>query len=225
MALLELNVYPRQTKGKNANRRTRAAGRVPGTLYGKTRESVNIEVDGHQFDLLVGGLGGASVIFALKQEGDDADAIALLREVQRNPVSDEVLHVDLMEIPRGVPIEVPVRVEPVGQPPAIKRGDAVLAQIMESVEISCLPRDLPDSIEVDISGLDTGDRLYVKDLKTPVGEITDDPEALVLLLRAPTVFVEEEEAAEEGEAEDEAAAEKGDEEKKDKKEKKDAEDS
>jgi len=208
MALVELNIYQRQTSGKNANRRTRAAGRIPAVLYGRDRETDKVEVDTSEFTKAIALMGGRSVIFALKQEDKSEDAIALLREVQRNPVSDTILHIDLFEIPRGKPITAPVKIELEGESLAIKRGDANLTQVLNNVEVSCLPRELPDEIKIDITDLGLGDKIYVKDLQISAGEIVADPETLVLLLKAPTIFVEEEpEVAEEvAEGEGEEAA-------------------
>ncbi len=207
MALVELNVYPRHTTGKNANRRTRMAGRIPAVLYGQGKDSVTIEVDSAEITKAMAAVYGSSVIFSLNQESADDDSIALLREIQRHPVKDTILHIDLFEIPRGVHIVAPVRIEVEGESLAVKRGDANVAQILDSIEVRCLPRELPDVVKVDVTGLELGDRLYVKDLEISAGEIINDAEALVLLLKAPTIYVEEEEVAEGEVAEGEEIAE------------------
>ena len=123
MGLINLDVYPRSTTGKNANRRTRAAGRVPAVLYGKDRESANMELDKHAFTVILSHMAGSAAIFRLNQEGVDEEAIALLREVQSNPVTDEILHVDLMEIPRGVDVTVEVALQVIGTSPAVKNNE------------------------------------------------------------------------------------------------------
>jgi len=168
---------------------------------------VNVEVDDHEFGRIMSALAGSSVIFALHQEGADDEPIALLREMQTNPVTDEILHIDLFEIPRGVPINVDVILDITGESAAISRGDATLAKVIDSVEISCLPRELPESIPVSIEGLEVNDKVYVKDLETPAGEIVTDGDAMVLSLKTPVVFIEEEEEEEgiEGEAAEEGA--------------------
>ncbi len=191
MGLVALNVFPRSTQGKNANRRTRAAGRIPGVLYGGSRDCTNVEIDTVEFTKVMGSIAGSSVIFDLHQENTNEDSIALMRELQKNPVTDEVMHIDLFEIPRGEPITVDVKLEMTDESLAIKHGEAVLAQILDSVEVSCLPRELPESIPVSLEGLEVNDKVYVKDLTTPAGEIVSDPEAMILSLSTPTVFVEE----------------------------------
>ena len=200
MGLVNLEIFPRTASGKNENRRLRSAGRVPAVIYGKGRETEMVELDAHNFQVILGHLGGSSAIFSLVQEGGAEGSIALLREVQQNPVTDEILHVDLLEIPRGVPVTVDLAVQVTGTCQAVKSGEGSVAMSMNSIELSCLPRDLPEGIEVDISELELNDKIYVKDVKAPVGEIVSDPEALVLNIKPAAVFVEEEEEEAEGEA-------------------------
>ena len=151
MGLINLDIYPRSTTGKNANRRTRAAGRVPAVIYGKDRDSANMELDAHAFDVILSHLAGSSAIFRLIQEGETEGSIALLREIQKNPVTDKILHVDLMEIPRGVPVTVAVAVQVVGTNATIKNGEGSVAMALNSIDVSCLPSELPDYLEVDHS--------------------------------------------------------------------------
>ena len=198
MGLINLDVYPRSTTGKNANRRTRAAGRIPAIIYGKERATESMELDAHAFKVILSHLVGSSAIFRVKQEGVTDESIALLREIQKNPVTDEVLHVDLMEIPRGVPVTVDVVIQVVGTNATIKNGEGSVAMALNSVDVTCRPSELPDFLEVDISDMELNDKIFVKDVTTPVGEIVTDPESLVLNIKAAAVFVEEEEEIEEG---------------------------
>jgi len=207
MGLINLDIFPRSTTGKNANRRTRAAGRVPAILYGKDREAANMELDAHAFQVILSHMAGSSAIFRLNQEGVDEEAIALLREVQSNPVTDEILHVDLMEIPRGVDVTVEVALHVTGTSPAVKNNEGSVAMSLNEIEISCRPSQVPDFIEVSIEGLELHDKIFVKDLATPVGEIVTDPEALVLNIKPAAAIVEEEEELEEGAEGEEGAAE------------------
>ncbi|MBK8166536.1 MAG: 50S ribosomal protein L25 [bacterium] len=195
MSLVNLNIHPRTTVGKNENRRTRAAGRVPAVLYGKGRATASIELEGHAFEVALKHLGGRSAIFQLHQAGLEAGHIALLREVQRHPITDRILHVDLMEIPQGQPVTVSVHVHVSGFCAAVKSGEGSVAIAHDSVEVSCLPRDLPEFVEVDISELSLNDKIFAKDLKVPGGEIVSDPEMLVLSIKAASLFVEETPAA------------------------------
>jgi large subunit ribosomal protein L25 len=215
MGLVNLDVKPRSTFGKNANRRTRASGHIPAVFYGKDKETESVELEAHSFSVALMHLAGRTALFSIN---GDEDNIALLREVQRNPVTDEILHVDLMSIPRGVPVTVPVALEVVGECQAVKSGDGSVAMSLDRVEISVRPRDLPEFIEVDISELDLNDKVFVKDLKLTAGEIVSDPETLILNIKASTLAVEEdvdEEGAEGAEGAEDGGEEAAAEEKKD----------
>lgn len=190
MGLVNLTIHPRSTTGKNANRRTRAAGRVPAVLYGHGRETVNVELEKHAFGVALTHLAGRSAIFSLQQEGVSDASIALLREIQRNPVTDAILHVDLMEIPLGQPVTVAVSVHVTGSNAAVKAGEGSVALSLDSIEISCLPRDLPEQLEIDISDLPLNGKIFVRDVKSPVGEVVGDPDLLVLNIKPTTIFVE-----------------------------------
>ena len=204
MGLVKLNVYKRTTTGKNENRRTRTAGFTPAVLYGSDREDTSVQLDTVQFTKIMKLTGGRSTIFDIDLEGEDENPIALMREVQQHPVTDVYHHVDLFEIPRGVPVNVEVNLTLEGEPAAVKFGEGEVVVVNDSVEIACMPREVPESITIDVSGLEINDKVFVKDIELPVGEMVSDGEIQVLVLKPATLFVEEEEEGEEaaeGEAE------------------------
>lgn len=207
MGLVKLNVYPRESTGKNENRRTRAAGMTPAVLYGTEREATSVQLDTVEFMRILKKTGGRSVIYDLNLEGEDDKPLALVKEMQVHPVTDMVFHVDLYEIPRGVPVEVAVSVVADGEPEPVKFGEAEVNLLTYSVIVRCLPRELPEEIRFDISDLKINDSIYVKDLQPPAGEIVDDPDTQVLVIKPASVFALDDE--EEGEG-DEAAGEAGD---------------
>ena len=223
MSLVNLNIHPRTTAGKNENRRTRAAGRVPAVLYGKGRATASIELEGHAFEVALKHLGGRSAIFQLHQAGMEEGHIALLREVQRHPVSDMILHVDLLEIPQGQTMVVDVHVHVTGANPVVKSGEASVSISHNSVEVSCLPRELPEFVELDISELGLNDKVFARDLKVPGGEVVSDPDMLILSIKPASLFVEEAVAPAEAAAPVEAAKAGKPDEKSDKKPEKKAE--
>ncbi len=215
MALVKLNVHPRELTGKNANRRTRASGYIPAVFYGKDREATNVQIETHEFTRILQKTGGRSVIFDVAVAGESDKPIALMREVQQHPVTDEIHHVDLLEIPRGEPVEVPVPVTVEGEPQVVKFGDGEVNLLEYTVTFRCLPRELPGEITVDISELELNDSIYVRDIKPPVGEIVDDPELQLVVIKPATILAldEDEDEADaeiEGEGEGEAAPEGGD---------------
>ena len=208
MGLVKIHGYNRQTTGKNENRRIRAAGHVPGVIYGNERETTNVQLDTHEFTRILQRAAGRSLILDLDLEGEAENPLALLREVQRHPVTDEIHHVDLLEIPRGEPVEVEVSVDPVGEPQPVKFNEAEINQLLYTVTVRCLPREVPEVLEVGIDELQINDSIYVKDLATPVGEIVNDPEQQVLVIKPVSIFAAEDE---EGEAEGEEGAAEGEE--------------
>ena len=199
MGLVKLTINPRSTTGKNANRRLRASGHIPAVLYGDGKETAMMMIDSDEFSKVMANQSRHSVIFVLSQEGTKEQPIALMREMQVNPVTDEILHVDLMEIPRGKPISVNIGIRVEGESAAVKRGDGSLSQIMDSIELTCLPHELPEYVTLDITGLEVNDKVYVKDLQVSIGDVVSDAESLVLMVKPPVIFVEEVEEVAEGE--------------------------
>ena len=207
MGLVKLTINPRSTTGKNANRRLRASGHIPAVLYGDGKETAMMMIDSEEFSKVMANQSRHSVIFVLSQEGTKEQPIALMREMQTNPVTDEILHVDLMEIPRGKPISVNIGIRIEGESAAVKRGDGSLSQIMDSIELMCLPHELPEYVTLDITGLEVNDKVYVKDLQVSIGDVVSDADSLVLMVKPPVIFVEEVEEVAEGEEGEEGEAE------------------
>jgi large subunit ribosomal protein L25 len=195
MGLINLTVHPRETVGKNENRRTRAAGRIPAVLYGKGRASVNVTVDTQEFRKILMTRHGRGAIFNLTVEGEAGQHVALMREIQQHPVTDEVRHIDLFEIPAGAKVTVEVPLEFVGEPAVMKFGGGEIVKTLEHVAISCLPREMPEVVTLDITDLQMMEKRYVRDLKAPAGEIVSDGDLQVILLKPATLFSEPEPAA------------------------------
>jgi large subunit ribosomal protein L25 len=205
MGLVKIHVSKRQTTGKNENRRTRAAGHIPAVIYGNDREATNVQLDTHEFTRVLQKAMGRSVIFDVSLEGEDENPLALMRDLQRHPVTDEIYHVDLFEIPRGVPVEVEVQVVPQGEPQAVRFNEAEVIQLLNTVTVRCRPREVPEQLTIDISELEINDSRFVKDLETPAGEIVTDPEQQLLVVKTLSLFGLEDEEAEGEAAEGEAA--------------------
>jgi len=212
MGLITLTAYPRSETGKNENRRLRAGGRTPAVIYGNERTAAaNLEVDTAEITRILKNA-GRSPLFNLTIEGESESCIAVMREVQTHPVSDEIFHIDLMEIPQGVPVRLEVGIETVGDNRAVRSGDAILDVARRSVEVECRPRQVPDAFMLDISELGIGDKISVGDLTIENGQIVTDPEEVILKLNPNTIVdIDEEESVEgeeaEGEGEEAPAAE------------------
>ncbi len=200
MGLIDMTAYPRTESGKNENRRTRVKGRTPAVIYGNERKTTSmLEIDTRELTGILKNA-GLSPLFNLTVDGEADTCIAVLREIQVHPVSDVVFHMDLMEIPAGVPVRIEVGLDIQGDNKWASSGDAVVDVARFMVEVLCRPRQVPESISVDYSALEIGERIMVGDLSIENGEIVTDPEEVILKLNL-NVVVEEEDEEDEGEAE------------------------
>lgn len=190
---------PLSAQPRDENKTPRALRRedvVPGVLYGRRFEPTKLQF-GHQMLARVVGQAGFSHFVGVEIDGGERHD-ALFREVQRDPVTGRILHVDLYRVLADEKLrsEVPLRL--VGQAPAVEEG-GVLVQQLDSLEVECFPRDLPEAIEVDISRLvDLHAHISVADLSVPEGVVvlTDD-EAVVVQVSVPRAVAEEVEEEEE----------------------------
>lgn len=193
MAEVKLPAERRTEVGKGAARRARAAGRVPGIVYGKGMEPVAVEVSRRELVTAFHSDAGMNTLLDIELEGKTT--LALARELQRDPIKGTLLHVDFVKIDAKEAVEVEVPVHMIGEAPGQKEG-GVLENPLFQLHVRCLPLEVPESIEVDISSLNIGDALRVQDITTDDKfEILNDPEAAVVAIAAP-VSEEELEAME-----------------------------
>ncbi|MDQ3620450.1 MAG: 50S ribosomal protein L25/general stress protein Ctc [Actinomycetota bacterium] len=193
MAEVKLPAEKRTEVGKGHARRARAAGRVPGIVYGKGMEPVAVEVSRRELVTAFHSDAGMNTLLDIELEG--TTTLALARELQRDPVKGTLLHVDFVKIDRKQAVEVEVPVHMIGEAPGQKEG-GVLENPLFQLHVRCLPLEVPESIEVDISSLNIGDSLRVQDISTDDKfEILNDPDAAVVAIAAP-VSEEELEAME-----------------------------
>jgi len=155
---------PREGRfNKNAARRVRAAGRIPAVLYGSGYDPVAVEVDPKQISRILFSDTGHNTIFDVEVEGQSA-AKAMIVDWQREPIKDQLIHIDLKRIALDKALRLSVRVKLMGVPVGVKTGGGILDQVMREVEIECLPADIPSHIDVDVSGLELYGVLRVSDL-------------------------------------------------------------
>jgi large subunit ribosomal protein L25 len=183
MAEVKLNVQVRDEQGKGAARRARAEGKVPGVVYGRGMDAVPIAVDRREFVTALHTDAGLNVLLQLELNGENV--ITLARELQRDPVKGTLLHVDLVAIDMKTEVEVEVPIHIVGDAPGVKEG-GVLETPLFTLHVRCLPGDVPESIEADISSLNIGDSLRVSELSEGREfHILNDPELPVVTIAAP----------------------------------------
>jgi large subunit ribosomal protein L25 len=180
-----MEAKPRNDRGKNAARRLRAQGFLPITVYGGGKETRSANLVKHEFAALLRAH-GRNVIFTLKIDG--AAAPVKIAEMQVDPVKGTLIHMDLMRISLTEKSKFEVTIRTVGEAEGVKNIGGILEVVTHSIEVRCLPKDLPSIIEVDVTPLGIGDKFKVGDLKLDSKvEILDDPEtviATVVALRA-----------------------------------------
>jgi large subunit ribosomal protein L25 len=198
MEQIELNVQPRTVIGKQV-KALRRAGDVPLVLYSRHGEPVVLQANGRELLRVLTRAGGSRLVKLNVAGGADAP-MALVREVQREPIKGSLLHVDFfgVSMTEKIKVEIPIRYE--GVSPAVTRNEGVLIHNMDSLEIECLPGDLIDSVSIDVSKLDkVGDAIHVSDLQVPATvRLLAEPE--VTIARVSHLAGEEVEAAVVGEA-------------------------
>ena len=155
---------PREGKfNKNAARRVRVAGKIPAVLYGSGHTAVAIEVDPKQISRILFSESGHNTIFDVEIAGQ-ASAKAMIVDWQREPIKDQLIHIDLKRIALDKTLRVKVRVKLLGIPVGVKAAGGILDQVLREVEIECLPADIPSHIDVDVSNLEMHGVLRVSDL-------------------------------------------------------------
>jgi len=203
MELQNLKVSTRETRGKGPAGRIRAAGEVPGVLYGNGKDPLALSVNRKVFEHLVHGKFGEHAVVQLDVEGHpEWNSPALLKSVQHHPVSEEILHADFLRIRLDQRIQTLVPLNLVGHARGVVEGGIVEA-LLRQVEVECLALEVPASIDIDITDMGIGDIVHVAQLTVPE-EVTvmTDPERPVVSIHMPRVVAAvEEEAVVEGEGE------------------------
>jgi len=195
----------REETGKGAGRRLRAAGRVPGILYGHGMEPVKLSVSGQDLLHLFHASGGTSMVLDLKVDGKKH--LAIPREVQRDHIHGRYLHSDFLAVRSDEKITLAVEVHAVGEAPGVKAG-GVIEHHLRDVEIECLPSDIPEGIQLDVSALEIGDMLRVGDIVAPKGvTILSDPATPLISVITPAALRTEADLTLPGEEAPEAPAE------------------
>ena len=212
MKELTLTVEKRDRIGKGSNRRLREAGEIPAVVYGPAMEPVPVKVKYQTLYRLMHGI-PLNTIIDLAIEGDGGPARkVLIRGLQKDPVTGELLHLDFHHIALDKPITLTIPVRTVGIPVGVKNFGGIVEHIRREIDISCLPTNIPGEVEVDISELNIGDSIHVSDVKIENVHIITEPTRTLVTVVAPTVVkTAAEVAAEEAEAAEAAEGVEGEE--------------
>jgi large subunit ribosomal protein L25 len=196
MAKIEFTAFPRTGEGRGASRRLRRSGKTPGILYGGVGAATPVEVDHNALIHALRNEAFHSSVLTMKLDGSAQKV--LLRDVQMHPFRHEVLHVDFQRVDekKKIHMKVPLHFVREAESPAVKLQGAVISHIANDVDVSCLPKDLPEFIEVDLSMIESGKSIHVSELKLPAGvvAITHGKDPVVAIAAMPKAHAEAEEA-------------------------------
>ncbi len=197
----------REKTGKGGARQTRREGFIPAVLYGPGYEPLPIKVERKSTEKIINQLHAHNVMGDLKiSDGKEEKIKVILKDIQFDEITGEILHLDFYRVRMDKPVVMEVPINLVGESPGVKKG-GILEHELREIEIEVLPANIPEKIDIDISNLDIGDSLLVKDIEVGEGiKILEDEEKVVISILAPKV-VEEEEKEEEVEAEPEVISE------------------
>ncbi len=185
---VKLTASRRSETGRSAVRKIKAQGAVPAVIYGGKTKPEPLQVAKRDISTILSHASGENILVELEIEGEGGARTALVQEVQHSPLGGDILHVDFHAISMDEMIEADVPLEPTGIAEGVKTFGGLLEQAVRSLEIECLPRDLPDVIHVDVSHLNIGDSIHVKEIKLPEGVTTRVPPDLTAFsVLAPTV--------------------------------------
>lgn len=188
----------REKTGRSNTRKLRREGLIPAVIYGKEQETMHLVLDEREFHKVLSKVGGENALIDLKVEEDKkklSSKTVIIKEVQRDFLTHRPLHIDFQSVRLTEKIRIKVPISIKGEAPGVKAG-GILDHSLREIEIECLPRDIPEKIEVNISNLEIGDAIHIKDVAFPPGVVpTEDREVSILSIIPPKV--EEEKVPEE----------------------------
>ncbi len=192
-----LAVERREATGRSAARKLKARGIVPAVVYGGRDKAEPLQLFRRDLTTVLSHASGENILVELEIAGEGNTRMAMVQEVQHSPVGGEVLHVDFHAVSMDEKIEADIPIEGTGTANGVKNFGGLLEQSLRELTVQCLPRDLPDRIVVDVSHLNIGDSIHVRDIKLPEGVTAKEQEELtVFSVLAPTVEEEPVAAAE-----------------------------
>jgi large subunit ribosomal protein L25 len=207
-----LQAKKRESGGRGAARRLRSQGVVPAIIYGADQDNYSIQVSAREFGTILRSSSGDNFLVDLQIEGaKEKTKLAMVQDIQQDPLSGQLVHVDFHAVNENQTLTATVTIELIGESEGVKQG-GVLDHQLHSIDVHCRPADLPEKLEVDISGMVVGDSLHVSDIGVPDGvELTLDDEVVVVQVAEPRLAAAGEEDGEAAEGEEpEVVGEKAD---------------
>jgi len=186
-----IKAQARSTGSKNVNRRLRVSGKIPGIIYGSGKQPVVISIDPDDVKAILRSDAGRNTIVTINVDGSEHNN-SMLKDYQLDPVEGSLLHADFMKIAMDRLLELSVSIDLIGEPEGVKIGGGIMDFVTRSVEVECLPSDIPESIKVDVSALDINDYIRVKNLQTDANvKIISEPEIVIVTVVPPAKEEEE----------------------------------
>lgn len=193
-----LKAQARAETGKEAARKLRASGRIPAVMYGKDMEPRGLSLDLQETEYLFHRISVENTILSIDIDGDDEPTRVLIREIQSYPDKPGLLHVDFLRIQKGVAVEVEIPVILDGVPVGVRESGGVLEQIINEVRVKCIPSKIPETFNLDVTGLGIGDAFHVSDIELEEGvNILVEADRTICSVQVPKVIEVEEEVDEE----------------------------
>lgn len=186
--------------GKRVAKDLRNKGVIPANVYKSGKGAINIQVSSEELNGILHTSAGENVLITLKISGDAnvKDKTVLIKEIQREPIKDTILHVDFNEISLTEELKVNVPLVAHGEPVGVKIDGGILEHVIRELQVECLPTAIPEKLEVEVSGLKIGDSIFVKNIVVPAGvKVLNDPELIALIVKPPKVEVPKEAVVEE----------------------------
>jgi len=184
----KLTAQRRTQVGRNAIKKIKADGMVPGVIYGSAQEPVNLQINGRELLNVLSHASGENILVELEilDGREKRNALAMIQEIQHNPLQREIVHVDFHAVSANETVSAEVPIETVGEAVGVKVHGGLLEHILRYLEVECLPGDLPQVIEVVVTNLDVGQSLHVRELKLPSGveAVTDAEQTVVAVVEA-----------------------------------------
>jgi large subunit ribosomal protein L25 len=187
---VKLKASTRAGVGPSTTNKLRREGLIPANIYGAKEPARALQIDARALNNVLSHASGENILVDLEiaESGSSTNRLALIQEVQHEPISGAVLHVDFHAVSLDEKLHAEVPVFPTGEPDGVRNFGGLLEQLIRAVEIECLPKDLPESIIVDVSPLGLGQSIHVRDLPMPEGvRPSVDGELTVFMVAAPRV--------------------------------------
>ncbi|HXX42581.1 MAG TPA: 50S ribosomal protein L25 [Chthoniobacterales bacterium] len=166
---VKLKAEPRSTTGRSAARKLKSRGIIPAVIYGAKVKPQPLQLAARDIHVMLSRASGENILVELEIAGEKSNRTALVQEIQHSPVGGDVLHIDFHAVSMDEKIQADVPLEALGIANGVKNFGGLLEQNLRSLTIECLPRDLPDRITVDVSALNIGDSIHVRDIQLPQG--------------------------------------------------------